>query len=44
MKKIMFGEETNVTGIIQLASSAEFINKKIYGYLLTQEEAEQTCF
>lgn len=43
MKKIMIGEENKVTGKILIASAKEYIEDKIYGYLLTNEEAEETC-
>ena len=44
MKKIMLGRETEstVTGIIQKGNVLDH-EEGIYGYLLTEEEAEGTC-
>lgn len=44
MKRIMIGEENMAHGVIERASAAQYIYEGIYGYLLTPEEAEDTCF
>ena len=44
MKKITIEEKKNVTGLVELASAAEYINNGIYGYLLeTEEEIANAC-
>lgn len=44
MKKVMIGEENGIKGIVQLSSAAQAVQQGIYGFLLTAEEAEKTCF
>lgn len=44
MKKITINELKSTTGLIELASAAEYINDGIYGYLLeTEEEQASAC-
>jgi len=42
MKKIMKNEK--FSGKLYKASAAQYTNEKVYGFLLTEEEAESTCF
>ena len=44
MKTIMIGEEREITGKIMHASAHDYIEQKIYGYLLTEDEAAETCY